>query len=123
MIIDIHGHYTTAPTQLRDWRLRQIESAGTPFTEPLTITDDEIRETVGTKQLKNQQDRGTDVALFSPTAGGMAHHYGDEQTSIQWTTTVTTSSTESTSCSLKTSSRCSSYPNRPAQALRTASRN
>ena len=88
MIIDVHGHYTTAPSQLREWRLRQIDSAGTPFTEPLAITDDEIRETIGTKQLKLQQDRGTDVALFSPTAGGMAHHYGDEQTSIQWTTTV-----------------------------------
>ena len=33
MIIDIHGHYTTAPPQLREWRLRQIDSAGTPFTD------------------------------------------------------------------------------------------
>jgi len=88
LIVDVHGHYTTAPTQLRQWRDRQIASAGTPFTEPLHISDDEIRETITKGQLKLQQDRGTDVALFSPTAGGMAHHYGDEQTSIQWTRTV-----------------------------------
>jgi 4-oxalmesaconate hydratase len=88
MIIDVHGHYTTAPKQLSAWRQRQIASAGTPFTEPLTISDDEIRETIGNGQLKLQQDRGTDITLFSPTAGGMAHHYGDEETSKQWTRTV-----------------------------------
>jgi 4-oxalmesaconate hydratase len=88
MIIDVHGHYTTAPKQLGEWRQRQIASAGTPFTEPLTISDDEIRETIGKGQLKLQEDRGTDITLFSPTAGGMAHHYGDEETSKQWTRTV-----------------------------------
>ena len=82
MIIDVHGHYTTAPRQLAAWRQRQIASAGVPFTEPLAITDDEIRETIAQGQLKLQQDRGTDVTLFSPTAGGMAHHYGDEETSL-----------------------------------------
>jgi 4-oxalmesaconate hydratase len=88
MIIDIHGHYTTAPRQLAAWRQRQIASAGTPFTEPLLISDDEIRETISHGQLRFQQERGTDLTLFSPTAGGMAHHYGDEETSRQWTTTV-----------------------------------
>jgi 4-oxalmesaconate hydratase len=88
MIIDVHGHYTTAPRQLSAWRQRQIASAGTPFTEELVITDDEIRETIIEGQLKLQNERGTDIALFSPTAGGMAHHYGDEETSKQWTRTV-----------------------------------
>ncbi len=88
MIIDVHGHYTTAPRQLQAWRQRQIASAGTPFTEPLVISDDEIRETIGNGQLKFQKERGTDLALFSPTAGGMAHHYGTEETSRQWTRTV-----------------------------------
>src|SRR5438046_552327 len=87
-VIDVHGHYTTAPRQLQAWRQRQIASAGTPFTEKLEISDDEIRETITAGQLKLQQDRGTDIALFSPTAGGMAHHYGDEETSKQWTRTV-----------------------------------
>jgi 4-oxalmesaconate hydratase len=84
MIIDVHGHYTTAPPQLAAWRERQIASAGKPFTEPLNIGDDEIRETIVSGQLKFQQERGSDVTLFSPTAGGMAHHYGDEQTSREW---------------------------------------
>jgi 4-oxalmesaconate hydratase len=88
MIIDVHGHYTTAPPQLAAWRKRQIESAGTPFTEPLVISDDEIRETIINGQLRLQRERGTDLTLFSPTAGGMAHHYGDAETSRQWTETV-----------------------------------
>ncbi len=88
MIIDVHGHYTTAPTELREWRQRQIASIGAPFTEKLQISDDQIRETIEKGQLKLQRDRGTDVALFSPTAGGMAHHYGDASTSLQWTEIV-----------------------------------
>lgn len=74
MIIDVHGHYTTAPAQLRAWRQAQIASIGSPFNETLTISDGEIRETVMNGQLKLQQERGTDIALFSPTAAGMAHH-------------------------------------------------
>ena len=88
MIIDVHGHYTTAPPQLREWRARQIESVGRPFTEPLSISDDQIRETIEKGQLKLQRDRGTDLALFSPTAGGMSHHYGDFRTSMEWTRAV-----------------------------------
>jgi 4-oxalmesaconate hydratase len=88
MIIDVHGHYTTAPPQLAEWRNRQIASAGTAFTEPLNISDDEIRETIANGQLRFQQERGTDVTLFSPTAGGMAHHYGDERTSREWSRTA-----------------------------------
>ena len=90
MIIDVHGHYTTAPRKLREWRDRQIANypSGRLFREPLDISDDEIRETIENGQLKLQRERGTDVALFSPTAGGMAHHYGDFNTSLQWTQTV-----------------------------------
>lgn len=88
MIIDVHGHYTTAPRQLQEWRQAQIASIGSPFDKELVIRDDEIRETVQTGQLKLQKERGTDLVLFSPTAGGMAHHYGNEQTSLQWTRTV-----------------------------------
>lgn len=88
MIIDVHGHYTTAPTELRDWRQHQIASIGQPFREELHITDDQIRQTIIEGQLKFQQERGTDLALFSPTAGGMAHHYGPFETSLQWTRTV-----------------------------------
>ena len=88
MIIDVHGHYTTAPPQLRAWRQRQIALGGGTLDEPLSIGDDEIREGIEGGQLRLQRERGTDIALFSPTAGGMAHHYGDEATSLQWTRTV-----------------------------------
>ena len=88
MIIDVHGHYTTAPPKLREWRARQIESAGRPFAEPLSISDDEIRETIERGQLRLQRERGTDLVLFSPTAGGMGHHFGDARTSVQWSRTV-----------------------------------
>jgi len=88
VIIDAHGHYTTAPRTLHAWRERQIASAGTPFAEKLVITDDEIRESIVNGQLRLQQERGSDVTLFSPIAGMMAHHYGDEETSRQWTRTT-----------------------------------
>ena len=31
MIIDVHGHYTTAPKALEDWRNRQIAAIGAAF--------------------------------------------------------------------------------------------
>jgi 4-oxalmesaconate hydratase len=88
MIIDIHGHYTTAPAELRAWRQRQIAAIGAPFSEQLQISDDQLRETLEAGQLRLQRDRGTDLTLFSPTAGGMEHHVGTFETSQQWTRTV-----------------------------------
>jgi 4-oxalmesaconate hydratase len=88
MIIDVHGHYTTAPAELKKWRQEQIASIGQPFNRPLEISDDELRETLEANQLRFQAERGTDVVLFSPTAGGMEHHIGNASTSEQWTRTV-----------------------------------
>jgi 4-oxalmesaconate hydratase len=92
MNIDVHGHYTTAPRSLSAWRKRQIDAfeldGSRVDPDDLVITDDEIRETIDNGQLPLQRERETDLTLFSPTAGGMAHHYGDEQTSIVWTTVV-----------------------------------
>jgi 4-oxalmesaconate hydratase len=89
MIIDCHGHYTTAPKALADYRKRQTEQLalpGAPGLAPdLRIGDDEIRESLETNQLRMQADRGVDFTIFSPTAGGMAHHVGNEQTSVHWT--------------------------------------
>ena len=34
MIIDCHGHYTTAPKALEDWRNAQIAALGTPSINP-----------------------------------------------------------------------------------------
>lgn len=89
MIIDIHGHYTTAPKALEDYRKRQIAALADPAQPPLevdyTISDDEIRESIQRNQLPIQKKRGVDLTIFSPRAGGMAHHYGNATTSKHWT--------------------------------------
>jgi len=88
MIIDCHGHYTTAPKQLEAWRQRQIaalqDKSHSPAKDSLGISDDEIRESLETAQLKLQRERGTDLTIFSPRAAGMAHHIGDATTSRDW---------------------------------------
>jgi 4-oxalmesaconate hydratase len=88
MIIDCHGHYTTAPKKLRTWRDAQIaalaDPKNAPYTAPLNISDDEIREGLEPAQLKFQRERGISFALFSPGAGRMAHHVGDATTSLNW---------------------------------------
>ena len=88
MIIDVHGHYTTAPKALEAWRKRQVESfaAGTaaPSVTGLTIADDEIRESIETNQLRLMRERGLDLTIFSPRASFMAHHLGDFQVSSTW---------------------------------------
>ena len=89
MIIDCHGHYTTEPQKLHDFRKHQVAGIKDPAQRPsrtgLKISDDEIRESVEGAQLKLQRERGTDLTIFSPRAAGMAHHVGTEATSQQWT--------------------------------------
>src|ERR1041385_3096275 len=88
MIIDCHGHYTTAPKALEAWRNRQIAAVTDPAKAPsvaeLRITDDELRDSVANNQLKNMRERGSDLTIFSPRASFMAHHIGDFQTSSTW---------------------------------------
>ncbi|HLB13664.1 MAG TPA: amidohydrolase family protein [Burkholderiales bacterium] len=88
MIIDCHGHYTTAPKALEEYRKRQLadlESAKhAPSKGSLGISDDQIRESLEGAQLKIQRERGTDLTIFSPRAMGMGHHLGNEATSRQW---------------------------------------
>jgi 4-oxalmesaconate hydratase len=57
MIIDVHGHYTTAPAALGAWRDRQIAAL---------------------------KERRHDLTIFCPRASFMAHHIGDLQTSRAW---------------------------------------
>ncbi len=88
MIIDCHGHYTTAPKSLQEFRDRQIAcNCDAHQLARLTrphISDDEIRDSLEGAQLKLQRERGTDLTIFSPRASAMAHHIGDEATSLQW---------------------------------------
>ena len=88
MIIDCHGHYTTAPRGLqafRDGQIAGLRELSAPRTKgPLAITDEEIRESLEGAQLKLQRERGSDVTIFSPRASAMAHHVGDATTSLHW---------------------------------------
>ena len=87
-VIDCHGHYTTEPQAMIDWRKRQVAAINDPAQSPaidaLKITDDEIRASVQAKQLKFQTERGISLALFSPRASGMGHHVGNAKTSADW---------------------------------------
>jgi 4-oxalmesaconate hydratase len=90
MIIDCHGHYTTAPEALGQYRDRQkAELAADPqhvsAKGTLDISDDQLRESVEGAQLKLQRERGTDVTIFSPRASWMGHHIGNASTSQAWT--------------------------------------
>jgi 4-oxalmesaconate hydratase len=84
MIIDCHGHYTTAPAAHTAWRERQ-RAGERPPPYP-KISDDEIRESLETSQLRLMAERGVDLTIFSPRASAMGHHFGDEAVSSAWTT-------------------------------------
>ncbi len=88
MIIGCHGHYTTAPAALQEFRDRQIaalaEAQRRPSAASLKISDDEIRRSIEGAQLKLQRERGTDLTIFSPRASAMAHHVVDVETSLAW---------------------------------------
>ena len=88
MIIDCHGHYTTAPgahQKFRDAQLAGIKDPRAPAAIPGAISDDEIRETIEKNQLRLQRQRGSDLTLFSPRASAMGHHIGNEAISSAWT--------------------------------------
>jgi 4-oxalmesaconate hydratase len=86
MIIDCHGHYTTAPAAHNDWRDLQKAAfkAGEAAPAYPSISDDEIRETLEKNQIRLLRERGADMTIFSPRASAMAHHVGDEAVSKAW---------------------------------------
>ena len=84
MIIDCHGHYTTAPDPHQDYRAAQmarLQDPSLPEPQSAIISDDQIRESIELNQLKLLRERGADMTIFSPRASTMAHHVGDEQVS------------------------------------------
>jgi 4-oxalmesaconate hydratase len=88
MIIDCHGHYTTAPDPHQDYRAAQmarLQNPSLPEPQSAIISDDQIRESIELNQLKLLRERGADMTIFSPRASTMAHHVGDEQVSQAWT--------------------------------------
>ncbi|HQT99466.1 MAG TPA: amidohydrolase family protein [Acidimicrobiales bacterium] len=86
MIIDCHGHYTTAPTAHNQWRVAQIAAYENSTSCPRypSINDDEIIETIQSNQLRVTNERGTDLTIFSPRASAMEHHVGDREVARAW---------------------------------------
>ncbi|CAE6849154.1 amidohydrolase family protein [Xanthomonas arboricola] len=88
MIIDCHGHYTTAPAAHDAFRKAQIAQYHDPsLPAPVypSISDDALRESIEQHQLRLLRERGADMTIFSPRASTMAHHIGDEAVSQVWT--------------------------------------
>ncbi|GAB2828480.1 amidohydrolase family protein [Alpinimonas psychrophila] len=87
MIIDCHGHYTTAPELHNQWRIDQLAAykAGQPSPAYPEISDAIIIESIESNQLRLINDRGTDLTIFSPRASAMGHHEGDQRISLEWT--------------------------------------
>ncbi len=87
MIIDCHGHYTTAPAALQEFRQAQLARLKDPAlmvpADPV-ISDDEIRETIEGNQLRITRERGTDLTIFSPRASAMGHDVPDPATAVTW---------------------------------------
>ena len=82
MIVDCHGHYTTAPPAHK--RFREAQLAGDPEPPPARISDDEIRESIEENQLRLLLERGGDLMIFSPQASSMEHHVPDRATALAW---------------------------------------
>ena len=88
MIIDCHGHYTISPAghdAFRSAQVKHFKDPSAPAPIYPTISDDEIRESIETNQLRLLRERGADMTIFSPRASQMAHHIGDEAVSQVWT--------------------------------------
>lgn len=90
MIIDCHGHYTTTPPGVEAYRKKQVDMLAQDPSYigekgEFNVTDSEIRDSIVSNQLRLQQERGTDLTIFSPRASWMGHHIGNEYTSQFWT--------------------------------------
>jgi hypothetical protein len=68
LVIDCHGHYTTAPEAHTAWRDAQKAAfkAGEAAPAYPSISDDEIRETIEKNQLRLIKERKADHTIFSP---------------------------------------------------------
>jgi 4-oxalmesaconate hydratase len=86
MIIDCHGHYTTAPEPHNLWRQAQIAAydAGEAFPDYPVISDDQIIDSIERNQLRLLREREADMTIFSPRASAMAQHLGNQEVSERW---------------------------------------
>jgi 4-oxalmesaconate hydratase len=90
VIIDCHGHYTTEPAALQQFRAAQLAALDDPSLsqpEPPVISDDELRASVEGNQLRVLRERGADLMIFSPRASAMGHHVTDPAVARAWAST------------------------------------
>ncbi|MGY8790400.1 MAG: amidohydrolase family protein, partial [Pseudomonadales bacterium] len=71
MIIDCHGHYTTTPPEVGEYRETQKETLKSDPSHKgekgtIDISDDQIRDSLENNQLRLQRERGADYTIFSP---------------------------------------------------------
>ena len=88
LIIDCHGHYTVLPKGHDAWREEQKAAFKVGVVPPPypDISDDEIRDTIETNQLRLIRERGADLTIFSPRASAMAPHVGNAEVAKEWAT-------------------------------------
>ena len=88
LIIDCHGHYTVLPKGHDAWREEQKAAFKVGVAAPAypEISDDEIRDTIESNQLRLIRERGADLTIFSPRASAMAPHVGDAEVAKAWAT-------------------------------------
>jgi 4-oxalmesaconate hydratase len=86
MIIDCHGHYTTVPPEMDQYRQAQLADLASLSRGSVSedITNDQLRESLEGAQIRLQRERGTDLTIFSPRASAMAHHLGSEKANVYW---------------------------------------
>jgi 4-oxalmesaconate hydratase len=87
VVIDCHGHYTTAPPALAAFRVAQLArlaDASLPEPPPPEISDAEIRASIEDNQLRLLRERGGDLMVFSPQASAMGHHVTDPAVARAW---------------------------------------
>lgn len=83
MIIDCHGHFTTAPPAHDAYWSDLLDSSGKVPAAP-AISDDAIAEALSANQLKVAAARGIDMTLLSPKASAMGHHVPDRRVARAW---------------------------------------
>ncbi|MBW3619278.1 MAG: amidohydrolase [Actinobacteria bacterium] len=87
MIIDCHGHNTRTPPPhevFRDAQLAWLHDPEGRPPAPAAISDEQIRDSIETNQLRVLRERGGDLMLFSPKASGMEHHVPDRAIARDW---------------------------------------
>ena len=88
MIIDVHGHFTTLPAEVAQFREAQIEhfdrTGQAPELALPQVSDDDVRQALQNNQVRVMAERGVDLTIFSPRASAMDHHRGNEMTNVIW---------------------------------------